>query len=1232
MANHEVPSKLKNVAHAVRSAFVAPSATQAVLGKDKHYPVIWDSGASICISPNHSDFVGPLSKQTRNHRLQGIGKGLKVEGSGHVAWSFVDSLGMLRTLKIPGLYVPQASARQRRSIEVLMNPTSKLPVAMAYSSGVDQAISQAFNAAISAVSHQNMNLSPAQKELLRWHFRLGHLSQRKIQFLMRTGVLAHSESARRLQSAASKLQHRPLCAACQYGKQRRRTAPGTRHEAVRDRQGALKKDDLFPGQKVSVDHFVCSTRGRLQHTFGKEDPKQQYTGGAIFVDHASGYIFVAEQVHLNTHETIESKTKFEQHCRDFGVLPQSYLSDNGSSFTSADYRVHLENFAQVTQLAGVGAHHHNGVAERSIQTVMSIARTMMLHAAIHWSEVADARLWPLAVQHAALLYNQMPNESTGLSPHDLFTKTRWPHSKFQDFHVWGCPVYVLDKTIADGKKLPRWDSRSKRQVFVGTSRKHASTVPLVLNLETGAITPQFHVVFDDWFAMVTSDPDKLPDFGSPEWDKVFGDSTYQYIFDDDAPDHGPLTFDSTADPFAPFQHRHQEVEAATLKQAPTMPLPVSPPPRTPVTPNPMAVPPAVTTPVEQREPAPAPPPHPVVQAPPQQKEPASPRLLPTPSPAPLYDSPMPTPSIQREKTAVQPAPPPSSTPPRRSGRSRRAPTRLGFDGTQGHGYSAFFTNYLHSACPSSFGYKARAVKDPDTLTYEEAMRSDDRSKWIESAQIEISALVKQGTWVEVPQSEAKTKILPGTWTFRCKRTPDGEIKKYKGRYCVRGDLQEEKQSTYAPVVAWPTVRLFLTLSLILNWKTMTVDFSSAFVQAKLKEPVWIHLPRGFSSSNGAHTCLRLVKSLYGLAVAPILWFDHVSKAFKDLGFKQSAFDPCLLFTDKIMVILYVDDSGIAAKDPKDIDALIQALEDKGFQLTQEGSFAEFLGIKFEQADENEYRLTQRGLIDKVVAATGLQNCRPNLLPCSQQALGSDPEGPPMSDPWSYPSVVGMLLYLSCNSRPDIAFAVSQVCRFNANPKQSHASAVKTIVRYLHGTRDEGMIIRPTGKLSLDLYVDADFCSLHGQEDARDPNSARSRTGYIIMLSNCPLVWKSQLQTHISLSTLEAEYSAMSHALKTLLPLKRLLIEVVSALSIDDDIGTSIHATVFEDNQSALYLATNHRITSRTKHFLVKWHWFWQHDDEFEAVKVKSCDQRADYLTKGLPSDGFKNNRLHVQGW
>ena len=128
-----------------------------------------------------------------------------------------------------------------------------------------------------------------------------------------------------------------LCvhAACQFGKQRRLPAPGKRSNVVRDREGI---DDLFPGQKVSVDHFICSTKGRLLHTFGKEPDKEKYSGGAIFVDHASGYIFVAPQVHLNTHETIAAKEAFESHARDFGVLPQEYISNNGSVFTSGAYR------------------------------------------------------------------------------------------------------------------------------------------------------------------------------------------------------------------------------------------------------------------------------------------------------------------------------------------------------------------------------------------------------------------------------------------------------------------------------------------------------------------------------------------------------------------------------------------------------------------------------------------------------------------------------------------------------------------------------------------------------------------------------------------------------------------------------------------------------------------------------------------------------------------------------
>ncbi|KAI2491580.1 hypothetical protein MHU86_22985 [Fragilaria crotonensis] len=335
------------------------------------------------------------------------------------------------------------------------------------------------------------------------------------------------------------------------------------------------------------------------------------------------------------------------------------------------------------------------------------------------------------------------------------------------------------------------------------------------------------------------------------------------------------------------------------------------------------------------------------------------------------------------------------------------------------------------------------------------------TKWMEAAAKEVASLEKNGTWKEVSILEAKTKILPGTWVFRRKRSPDGEVTKYKARYCVRGDLEEGEPETYAPVVAWSSVRLFLVLSLTLGWQTCSIDFSSAFVQANLTDPVWIHMPRGFKSDQPSdqRTCLRLVKSLYGLSVAPRLWYQHIREALLLQGLKQSATDSCLLYSKTIMIVLYVDDLGIAYSNKKDLDKLFQDLTDLGLEFTREGTFTDFLGIKFVKDEvSNTVTLTQKGLIQKIIKATGLQDCNPNHTPAMQACLGIDPDGEPMDEFWNYRSIVGMLLYLSTNTRPDITFAVSQVARFNHSPKKSHAMAIKTIVRYLHRTADKGTIV------------------------------------------------------------------------------------------------------------------------------------------------------------------------------
>ena len=247
------------------------------------------------------------------------------------------------------------------------------------------------------------------------------------------------------------------------------------------------------------------------------------------------------------------------------MIVQKYISDNGKAFTSTEFQHHLRHFQQVGKFAGVGAHHHNAQAERAIRTIMSIARAMLLHSAIHWPDMANTTLWPMAVSHAVFIWNRVPSLSTGLSPLDLFSKSRWPQHRFHDLHVWGCPAYVLDKTIADGMKIPRWKPRSSRCVYLGKSPKHASNVPLVLNPSTGAITGQFHVVMDDWFATIASSCSALPDFNTDEWRKLFGDSEFQYTID--------MSSSSSADQHSSDSDSHAQTTSWQDRIASAMPPP-----------------------------------------------------------------------------------------------------------------------------------------------------------------------------------------------------------------------------------------------------------------------------------------------------------------------------------------------------------------------------------------------------------------------------------------------------------------------------------------------------------------------------------------------------------------------------------------------------------------------------------------------------------------------------------
>ena len=292
-------------------------------------------------------------------------------------------------------------------------------------------------------------------------------------------------------------------------------------------------------------------------------------------------------------------------------------------------------------------------------------------------------------------------------------------------------------------------------------------------------------------------------------------------------------------------------------------------------------------------------------------------------------------------------------------------------------------------------------------------------------------------------------------------------------------------------------------------------------------------------------------------------------------------------------------------------------------------------LKSDRKDSGEVELRQRGLIDKILSTCGMKDCNTKSTPCNQVPLGTNPDGDPITGKFEYASAVGMLMYLSSNSRPDIQYAVHQCARFTHFPKKTHEDAILRICRYLQGTKNKGLIFNPTEDLTLDCYVDADFAGLYGVEDDQDPVCVKSRTGYCLTLGGCPLIWVSKLQTEIALSTTEAEYIALSQSLRDVIPMRRLLQAASEGLDLAVKPTAKLYSTVFEDNNGALAIAQSPRMSPRTKHIAIKYHHFRNSIGEDKGIileKIDTTKQKADILTKGLPSDTHVSIRKLMMGW
>ena len=1120
----------------------------------------------------------------------------------------------------------------------------------------------------------NQNLSVHKKLLLLWHSRLGHIGLgRVLEFAMK-GLL--SNEAKKLHPNV--VGHNPLCGSCIYGKQTRKPDGTTITSKNPATTGNLLKNNLNPGDCVFSDQLESSVRGRLFHTAGREPDKDRYCGATVFVDAASSYIHTELQVTFNASDTIVAKDNFEKELDHLGVTVKSYHTDNGI-YVSKAFTEQIANHNQKLRLSGVGAKWQNGRAEGAIGMLSNMTRTSMIHAALHWPEQHDPANWSLCLRHNTWLYNHTPNRESGIAPIELLTGTKNDFRALRQARVWGSPCYMLEPRLTQaGHKIPKWKPRSRRGQFMGISPGHAENISLVKNFKSGYLSPAYHVIHDDSFETVYSPEGVEP----PQWEHLCVFERFELEFESNPPalsddwlttdeillkrasrhlqslKQGRKLWQDTAtkesredfnyQPPKPSQPR--EVPSVVLRESPKHPTPPVSPTNKPgslVRTPPLEPPRESPIPVSPEAPARR---YPLRES----RGQGVSRMQIDPSKKSYDDGPpkhksnlsrfMPL-SMFAALVATQS--PTGMTP--IAAHLLQAQAR-GFDPMTCQ-QESFHPGLLQSPMAlvqNPMSFKAKSAHDPDLPTLRESLCGPHAEQFWTAMDAEIASLEKKGTWTVVDRSSmpAGMKAIPGTFAQRIKRLPTGELSKFKSRWCCRGDLMRESYTgeIYAPLVGWPTVRTGLVLAAAHGWKSRQVDFTLAFCQSPQPEdqPLYMELPQYYrpKGMEDRDVVLKMNKSIYGQLSSPRLFWEHLSKGMDKLGFDSCESDPCCFVHRNlpIMVLNYCDDQIWLSPDNGLIEEHVDKLQKLGYDLTLEddGDIFGFLGINIHRPDGgSKVILSQAGLIKKIINYTGMQEATSRETPAVTEPLGSDKDGEPFDEEWSYPAVIGMLLYLSSNTRPDLQFALHAVSRHTHAPKKSHGQAVKRIIRYLIGTQDKGIEFVPDLKQGLDCWVDASFAGLWGHECPQDPASVKSHTGFTLTLFGCPILSHSKAQTVVALSSTAAEYVALSEAMRELLPLRRLLLEISTKLKLPTISQTLVKSTVFEDNQSCLALANAPKLMPGNKYLALRYHFFRSEIGPHKGILVKwvsTENQLGDLFTKALGPAQFKVLRKKLMGW
>ena len=386
-----------------------------------------------------------------------------------------------------------------------------------------------------------------------------------------------------------------------------------------------------------------------------------------------------------------------------------------------------------------------------------------------------------------------------------------------------------------------------------------------------------------------------------------------------------------------------------------------------------------------------------------------------------------------------------------------------------------------------------------------------------------------------------------------------------------------------------------------SWKIKSADISNAFLQTELRddERLYFHPPPGYARPG---YILSLRKNLYGLRSAPRTWW-------LDFGLESLESDPCTFVKRsrsgklQLMVELHVDDLLASGTDGA-LNAFFKYLHSL-YQLRVYDVTEEYVGIEFQHMDMGAVKLhqrrytmeqAQRYLPAKVLDQKVTYPMVPDLrLPVATGESENRPE---------YLSLLGALLFVACNTRPEVAYAVMELSRHARKHTLVHWLAAIRVLHYLVSTADKGLVYRRGQPFEMQVYCDADHAKSAG---------ARSITGWVILLAGTAVAWSSHVQGHgVARYSFEAEYFALSPAVAA----------AVGILHVLRDLGI-VHGSVpvHCDNQHVVVKTVEGRIYGAKGLRHVRLHFGYVYDLLQRGViaftHVMGADNVADVFTKAL---------------